>query len=86
MSGPVPEGSSGPIGVPYGEPAFVSGWSLRSNSCLSVRSIALDFTRHALPPATIDDMDSMSNVVLAHNHACTAAQAMTYLVARSRRV
>lgn len=46
----------------------------------------LDFTRHALPPATVDDMDSMSNTVLARNLAYAAMQAMTYLAAESYRV
>ena len=48
-------------------PIFVSGWILRSDSRLSIRDVALDFTLRALPPTTLDDMDSMSNVVLAHN-------------------
>ena len=50
-------------------PVLISGWSLRPDSRLSMRSVALDFTRHALPPATLDDTDSMGNVVLAHNLA-----------------
>lgn len=74
------------VWVLHSAPPFVLAWSLRSESHLSVRSVALDFTRHDLPPATVVDMDSMSNTVLAHNLAYVVTQAMTYLAAGSRRV
>nr|KAJ0212850.1 hypothetical protein LSAT_V11C400199660 [Lactuca sativa] len=57
--------------------------SLHSDSHLSVCSVALDFTRHALTPAIVDDIDSMSNAILAHNLAYVTAHAMTYLAAGS---
>nr|KAJ0203816.1 hypothetical protein LSAT_V11C500256730 [Lactuca sativa] len=74
------------VWVLHSAPSFVLAWSLRSESHLSVRFVALDFTRHDLPPATVDDMDSMSNTVLAHNLAYVVTQAMTYLAAGSHRV
>lgn len=74
---------SATVEVLHSAPVFVPGWSLRPDSCFFVRSVAFYFTLHALPPATVDDMDSMSNVVLAHNLAYAAGQAMTYLSARS---
>lgn len=74
------------VWVLHSAPPFVLGWSLRSDSRLSERSVVLDFTHHALPPATIDDMDSMSNAILAHNLAYVVAQAMTYLAVGSCRV
>lgn len=77
---------SAAIGVLHSAPPFVLRWSLRSDFRLSVRSVALDFTRHALPPATVDDMDSMINVVLAHNLAYAATQVMKYSTTGSRRV
>ena len=49
-------------------------------------SAPLDFILHTLPLATLDDMGSMSNDVLAHNLAYAAAQAMTYLAVGSLRV
>ena len=67
-------------------PVFVPGWGLCYDSRFSVRYVALDFTRHSLPPGTMDDMDSMSNAILAHNFAYVAAQAMTYPAVGSCRV
>lgn len=74
------------VRVLYCAPPFVPRWSLRSDSYFSVRFVTLEFTFHALPPATVDDMDSMSNVVLDHNLTYAATQAMTYLTAGSRHV
>ncbi|CAI9299940.1 unnamed protein product [Lactuca saligna] len=102
MSRPVPEGGQWYEGIdppsPWSSPeqlfqgsppailVFIPGWSLRPDSHLSVRSAALDFTRHALSPATLDEMDSMCNVVLEYNLAYTAMQAMPYFAAESRHV
>ena len=49
------------VGAFRGASVFVPGWSLRADSHLSVRSTALEFTQHSLPPATTEDMDVMNN-------------------------
>lgn len=52
---------------------FVPRCNLRADSCFSVRYAALEFTQHALPPTTIEDMDAMNNVTLSHNLDYVAA-------------
>ena len=69
-----------------GYSVFVPSWDLCNDSRLSVRANALEFSRHALPPAVVGDMDAMSNPALVHNMAYAATQTMFYLVAGSRRV
>ena len=63
---------------------FVIRWNLCPDSRLSLRSAALEFTYHALPLATVEDMDSMNNAALAHNLAYAAVHAMTYMAVKSR--
>lgn len=70
----------------HGVIVFVLGWNLRPDSHLSVHSAAIEFTHHALPPATVEDMDSMNNVAPAHNLSYATVQSMTYLVIGSRRM
>lgn len=48
------------------------GGVFRADSHLSVRYTDLVFTQHALPPATIEDVDAMNNDALAHNLAYAA--------------
>lgn len=56
-----------------GASVFFLGWSLHADSLFSVHSAALEFTQHALPPTTIEDMDAMNNVTLSHNLDYVAA-------------
>lgn len=74
------------VKIPYGVPVFVPEWNLRPDSRMYVHYVALKFTYHALPPVTVEDMDSMNNVALAHSLAYAVAQAVTYLVVGSWRV
>ncbi|KAL7587627.1 hypothetical protein Lser_V15G36969 [Lactuca serriola] len=76
----------GPGDGAFGSTVFVPSWDLRNNSRLSVSANSLEFSRHAFPPAAVEDMEAMGNPALTHNMAYAAAQAMFYLVVGSRRI
>lgn len=61
-------------------PTFNPSCNLHNESRLSACANALEFARHAFPPAAAADMEAMGSPALSHNMTYVAVQSMFYLV------
>ena len=63
-----------------------SSWSLTPKDLVSDHDTALEWCRHAFPPATTEALTVMADEHIADGLRCAAAQVSSYLVSAAERI